>query len=146
MPRGIFVRTQEYLVSLSRAKIGNQNGSGNKGREGNHNAVMPTLTLEQIARRNQSNTKYEQGYQIHLSRFRNMQWRVKIESLVCDFPYNPEGFIAFIDYIGPIPTTMIKPSVGRYNHKLGYIVDNFRWQELSENLYEAAQRKRSYEN
>jgi hypothetical protein len=42
---------------------------------------------------------------------------------------NLRGFLHWLADIGPIPTDMIKPSVGRINHDFGYQPGNMQWEE-----------------
>lgn len=61
-----------------------------------------------------------------------------------DLPRTADGYRKFIEVIGPIPEGMKRPSVGRYDHSLGYAIGNFRWQECTENVLEGARiRKKS---
>ena len=56
------------------------------------------------------------------------------------FPKNISGFIDFIIYLGPVPSYMKKPSIGRIDHSKGYFPGNFEWQESRENSREVALR------
>lgn len=40
-----------------------------------------------------------------------------------------EGFVAFLKEVGPIPTGMQKPSLGRKFHNRGYETGNIQWEE-----------------
>jgi len=72
--------------------------------------------------------------------FKCMIQRARAYSLPCDFQFGEEGYQKFEKVMGPIPTTMVKPSVGRLDHSLGYTFDevnnrwNFRWEEHSINV------------
>jgi hypothetical protein len=46
-----------------------------------------------------------------------------------EWPRNTEGFKCFLNEIGPMPTNMFKPSIGRKDHSLGYITGNIQWEE-----------------
>lgn len=56
-----------------------------------------------------------------------------------DFTLSDHDFGHFVLIMGPVPEGMVKPTVGRIDHALGYVWDhvngrwNFRWQEASEN-------------
>jgi hypothetical protein len=81
---------------------------------------------------------------IHWSSFSNMHKRsIHISD---EFSQTYLGFKNFIDYLGPVPENMIKPSLGRKDHSLGYIRGNFEWQSLSDNGKEAANRTENYKN
>jgi len=56
-----------------------------------------------------------------------------------------QGFKNFIIDTWPIPTNMRRPTIGRYDHSIGYVPGNFRWQELSENTKESSKRNNSHE-
>ncbi len=79
---------------------------------------------------------------IHYSSFHNIHKRSKRSGLEVDpdFQTTNEGFKAFIEYLGPIPEGMIKPTVGREDHSKGYIRGNFQWQSRTDNSSEAAKR------
>ncbi len=78
--------------------------------------------------------------------FKRMQDRHTAHGIACAFGNNKSGYDRFIKIIGPIPRGMKSPTVGRYDHDLGYVYDwhyrrwNFRWQEKSENSSECAAR------
>jgi hypothetical protein len=80
-------------------------------------------------------------YPHHLSSFKNVQKRVVELSLPCDFEHTVDGFIDFLVYLGDVPPNMVRPSVGRIDHKNGYVRENFRWECLSENSSEGSVRK-----
>lgn len=82
--------------------------------------------------------KSKHSYPRHLVYFSNMHLRVAKYDRECDFPYTDDGFVMFCEYIGPIPEGMKVPSVGRIDHSRGYVFDNFRWQELSDNVADGA--------
>lgn len=69
--------------------------------------------------------------------FKKMFGRVK-EGRVpyCSWTYDSAGFENFINYVGRIPESMKRPSIGRFNHNDGYRPGNCAWQELSENIAE----------
>jgi len=50
---------------------------------------------------------------------------------------DPSSFLEFVEEIGPYPTDMIWPTVGRKDHSVGYFPGNFFWQEMSENSRES---------
>lgn len=76
-------------------------------------------------------------YSHHFKCFKNMHSRVKRNSLEVDFSLDGEGLVDFIRYIGDIPAGMVKPTVGRQDHSLGYVRGNFAWQEHDENSGES---------
>jgi hypothetical protein len=43
------------------------------------------------------------------------------------------GLISFIVELGPVPEGIISPTIGRIDHRKGYVAGNFRWQEFVEN-------------
>lgn len=49
------------------------------------------------------------------------------------FPRTREGYIAFCMELGPIPDGMKRPSVGRRDHAIGYVVGNIKWEEYNYN-------------
>ena len=65
-----------------------------------------------------------------------------------NFDFNQSDFDRFVEIMGPIPEDMEWPTVGRYNHDLGYVWDesesrwNFRWQEKSDNSKESSLRNK----
>lgn len=79
-------------------------------------------------------------YPTHWSSFFGMHQRINQFKLDTDFPRNYQGFKDFITYLGDVPVGMIKPTVGRKDHSLGYIRGNFAWQEHSENMAEVGSR------
>jgi len=89
------------------------------------------LTLKRLGKPCYEGLK--QKYPVHFSSFSALNGRCKRKKLENDFPRTKKGFEDFIEYIGPIPKGMKWPSVGRLDHKKGYIKGNFRWQEMSEN-------------
>jgi hypothetical protein len=74
----------------------------------------------------------------HYSHFHDMIKRAKRKNLDCDFERTHESLARFIAHIGPIPEGMVWPSVGRYDHSIGYVVGNFRWKEYGENASDGA--------
>jgi hypothetical protein len=85
-------------------------------------------------------------YPIHYDRFDSMIQRARTLGYECEFEYTDESFSTFIQVIGPVPTDMDKPTVGRYDHAKGYVFDkeldrwNFRWQSKFDNTGEMARR------
>lgn len=80
--------------------------------------------------------KYKKDYPVHWSSFIGMYKR----AINTEFPRTLKGFKDFINYLGPVPKGMKKPTVGRSDHNKGYIKGNFKWQELSENSKEGSVR------
>jgi hypothetical protein len=88
------------------------------------------------------------GYKTHpyYEYFRSMLKRAKKLGIPCDFTGCLELFNKWLEVIGSIPVGMKIPTVGRYDHKKGYVYDiemnrwNFRWQPKSDNSREAALR------
>jgi hypothetical protein len=70
-----------------------------------------------------------------LQNFFNMFSRVKrgLASRV-QWPQSRTGYIAFLSEIGPKPDNGQKWTVGRKNHRWGYIAGNIEWQTLQDNL------------
>jgi hypothetical protein len=56
------------------------------------------------------------------------------------FRRNFQGFWNFIEYMDDLPPGMKDPTVGRLDHKLGYIRGNLKWQERKDNSSESARR------
>lgn len=81
---------------------------------------------------------FGRDHPIHLGRFFDLQRRAK--SVGTDLSFDLEGFRRFVSIIGPIPSSMLRPSVGRCNHSLGYVEGNYEWQEFEENCRESAVR------
>jgi hypothetical protein len=79
-------------------------------------------------------------YPEHFTHFSNLIYRSKRFS-ECDYNWSRESFLQFIEDIGDIPTNMLRPTVGRYDHSKGYIKGNFRWQEHFDNTSEGAKRR-----
>jgi hypothetical protein len=81
-------------------------------------------------------------FPIHFRSFSGMHNRArKLDRTVApEFSRTLEGFRQFVDYMGPVPSGMIRPSVGRKDHAQGYVRGNFRWQSYVENSSEAANR------
>lgn len=82
-------------------------------------------------------------YPIHFSSFSRMHGRIWEFKLTTDFPRTYQGFKDFVEYLGDVPVGMIRPSVGRKDHSLGYVRGNFGWQERSINSSECAFRSQS---
>jgi hypothetical protein len=82
----------------------------------------------------------------HYQRFISMVARVKQTGVGCDFKKTYEDFKLFIEVMGPIPSDMDTPSVGRIDHSKGYVFDtennrwNFAWQSMSDNAAESIRR------
>lgn len=77
---------------------------------------------------------YPKGFKPELNYFFRLQNRATslgISSTV--WPRNAKGFLAFLKEIGPMPTKMDRPSVGRKDHSKGYEPGNVFWQELLDN-------------
>ncbi|WP_321471067.1 hypothetical protein [uncultured Paludibaculum sp.] len=74
-----------------------------------------------------------------------MLQRARKWQLAIDYTDTPLGFWRFVADIGLVPDGIVKPSVGRKDHALGYIAGNFEWQELSENDRESAYRVKPWE-
>lgn len=75
--------------------------------------------------------------------FLYMQHRVKHRKLTATgmstaWQRTPEGFLAFLKYVGNVPKSMKRPTIGRKNHSKGYQPGNCGWQEYSENCAESA--------
>lgn len=66
--------------------------------------------------------------------FRRCHGRV-IQGKVCSiqWPRNWKGFLNFLKEVGPYPTNMVKPSIGRKDHDKGYVKGNIEWQEYALN-------------
>jgi hypothetical protein len=85
-------------------------------------------------------------YYLHPLRqyFKDMVRRGK--HLGCEFTWGLKDFNRWLDVVGPIPEGIEVPTIGRYDHELGYVFDtennrwNFRWQEMAENSREGALR------
>lgn len=69
-----------------------------------------------------------------LQHFKGMHNRVRDgKSPSIAWPRTLEGFVNFLQAIGPIPKSMVKPSVGRKWHALGYELGNVAWEEHAAN-------------
>lgn len=66
--------------------------------------------------------------------FRWARWRA-MKGQCQSFYWEPgrAGMLGFIAEIGAIPDDMIRPSVGRIDHKKGYEPGNVRWEEFNYN-------------
>ena len=76
-----------------------------------------------------------------LKYFQWMQARSKKGWCSCSFSNDRQGYIDFCREMGPIPDSMIKPSVGRKDHTLGYQDGNIAWQEFVENCKQTNRQK-----
>lgn len=81
--------------------------------------------------------KYKKEYSYHFNAFCGMHKRNAVDDA---FSRNFGGFMRLIEYLGPVPIGIKMPSVGRINHKIGYIKGNFAWQELLDNLSDVGKR------
>lgn len=81
-------------------------------------------------------------YPQHFISFSDMHQRVAERNLGCEFPRTVDGFIDFLVYVDDVSDGMSNPSLGRFDHSVGYVVGNFAWQELSANSQESAERNR----
>lgn len=119
---------------------------GNQNARGHRNSLGHKFTEEQVIRRavgrglDPARAVVANAHPRHNRVFRNTLRRVALYGFPCDFPDTAVGLQAFIDYLGPVPESMTKPSVGRIDHANGYVRGNFMWQEFSENASEAALR------
>ena len=77
----------------------------------------------------------------HFDHFWHLQSRAK--QVGTDFTDDEFGLFEFIAEIGPYPSDMVRPSVGRKDHTKGYVRGNFEWQPLSENSGESTTRTRT---
>jgi hypothetical protein len=90
-------------------------------------------------------------YPLHYYHFYNMIGRARRKKLECDFFYAFDSFSEFIEAVGPLPVCMIKPSIGRFDHSIGYVFDpsnkrwNFRWEEFSGNATENIKRNKAWQ-
>lgn len=50
-----------------------------------------------------------------------------------EWPRSLEGFLGFLKELGPIPSFLKKPSLGRKLHDFGYVAGNVMWEEHAEN-------------
>jgi hypothetical protein len=74
------------------------------------------------------------GTDKELAAFRRCHGRVaegKVPSI--EWARTPDGLRGFLSEIGPMPTSMKKPSVGRIKHSKGYVRGNVQWEEHKEN-------------
>jgi hypothetical protein len=80
----------------------------------------------------------------HYIYFNHMIIRAEELGLAYDFTRCLESFNKWLEVMGQIPLGMKVPTVGRYDHKKGYIFDkdnnrwNFRWESKSDNSRESA--------
>lgn len=87
--------------------------------------------------------KLRPKYPREIASFLAMHGRVKTGKVVsCFWPRSGGGFFAFLDYVGPVPSTMKDPTIGRSNHSKGYEPGNCSWQERAENTAEMWERNR----
>lgn len=74
--------------------------------------------------------KYSGVDRYALQHFKGCHNRVRDGKVVSiSWPRTKAGYLAFCSEIGPIPEEMVKPSVGRKNHNLGYDQGNIQWEE-----------------
>lgn len=81
------------------------------------------------------NKKYVHNDRRVVRCFNWLQRRCAIANRICDFPRTAEGFLLFAAEMGPIPESIKRPSVGRKDHDLGYIIGNIKWEEYSYNVW-----------
>lgn len=79
--------------------------------------------------------RLREEFPIHFHTFSRMHKRNHV-----DFPQSNLGLISFILEIGPVPDDMLRPSIGRKDHSIGYVVGNYAWQEFTENSKEGGLR------
>ena len=76
----------------------------------------------------------EEKLKKQLQAFKGMHNRVREgKSPSIEWERDLQGFKSFLKEIGEIPKDMIKPSVGRIDHKFGYQTGNIQWEEHSFN-------------
>ena len=61
---------------------------------------------------------------------------------VCDtdLTRDKSGFLLFVEEIGEYTSDMKRPTVGRKDHSIGYLLGNFAWQENVDNIAEMSKR------
>src|SRR5579859_2477585 len=71
-------------------------------------------------------------YHLHeLQHFIGMHDRVRDgKAPSIEWPRNAAGFILFMEEVGVRPWWMKKPSIGRRDHKRGYVRGNIQWEEF----------------
>lgn len=74
--------------------------------------------------------------------FRYMQNRCRKDNRKCDFSCTENGFQEFVLEMGPVPSFIKKPSVGRSNHDIGYVKGNLKWEEYKFNVWKARRPER----
>jgi len=57
-----------------------------------------------------------------------------------DLTNDKNGYLEFVEELGPCPPDMKQPTVGRKDHSLGYVRGNYFWQSSSENYSEVRSR------
>jgi hypothetical protein len=78
----------------------------------------------------------------YYSCFNNMVRRAKMLGVGCDYTRCLESFNQWLKDIGPMPSDMEVPTIGRIDHDKGYVFDkdnnrlNFGWQSQEENSRE----------
>ncbi len=77
-------------------------------------------------------------FNYHWASFMNMHQRPT--HVDPKYDRNRDGFINFIVDISEVPPDMMRPSIGRIDHNLGYIPGNFMWQEFSDNARDGGKR------
>lgn len=153
MPTGIYQRTADMYASrrgrkLSvehRAKIAASVSAAKKG------VSLSTAHRAALSLAHQGRAPWNARFTLvvghtsrHRSAFKKLHSRAKRLDLTVDpmFASSTAGYGNFIAYVGPVPSNMRRPTVGRYDHSRGYVAGNFRWQEHSENAAEAATRNK----
>lgn len=79
----------------------------------------------------------------HWISFHGMQKRSKSNDkckISSRYSFDVDGFINFIMDTGYVPEGMNSPTIGRKNHDIGYIENNFQWESKSDNCKESANR------
>ena len=129
---------EEARAALRLRLLGNTYGHGKLGKKAK---PASESRRELMSRRNgkdqgrQSWYSTRQEYPLELKHFFWLYYRVQRnpEHPGCLWPRTPEGFHLFLAELGPRPTDMKKPVVGRFDHKKPYGPGNVAWQEYSAN-------------
>jgi len=81
--------------------------------------------------------RYNTPHKKELGAFKRMHDRVRdrlsYKGIKIQWDRTPEGFKKFFAHIGNIPSNLVKPSLGRKIHSLGYVEGNIMWEEHSLN-------------